>query len=302
MVVAIAAGVALERRSNRVAVRVRQLATRLLLWVLVPFIVYASVARIEVSSEVAVGLGLAHLGLLTTGVLAWRLARGRFRLDRPTAGAAIVCTIQANTGFVGLPICAALFTHAEFAQAVVYDALVSLPVFVFGSYSVGALFGTTGNGRSMRRHLPATLLSTPLIPVLGIALVVPDAWAPEALEPLAKLAAYALAPLAFVIVGITLADEAQDGALRIPPPLTRPVAAVMALRMGLMPAIMLLGAALLGGVPPAYPVMAAMPVGLNTILVAHQTGLNARLTVDAIVWSGLVAGVALIAGLALGIL
>lgn len=287
-VLAVAAGVALERRSNALAHRVRRAIVTTLLWVLVPVVVWPSLVHLRMTSGAAAGLVVGAVGLIACGAAMGRLA-GPLRLARPATGAAIVCTIQANTGFLGLPLCAALFSRAEFGEAVIYDTIVSLPMFAIGSFTVGALFGTAGGERSLRRRVPATLLSHPLIPLVAVALVAPDAWAPAWLDEPSRLAAYALAPLAFVVVGITLADEAQEGALRVPPPLTRPVAAVIALRMVAMPALVLAVSTLLIDLPSPYLLLAAMPAGINTIVVAHQTGLDLRLTVDAIVWTNAIA-------------
>lgn len=285
---AVAAGVALERRSNALAQRMRGWIVRALLWVLVPVVVWPSLVHLRLTSGVAAGLLVGACGLVACGAAMRRVA-GALRLARPATGAAIICTIQANTGFLGLPLCAALFSQAEFRQAVIYDTTVSLPMFAVGSFMVGALFGAAGGDRSLRRRVPATLFSHPLLPLVAVALVAPDAWAPAWLDEPARLAAYALAPLAFVVVGITLADEAQEGALRFPPPLTRPVAAVIALRMVALPLIVLAVSTLLIDLPAPYLLLAAMPVGINTIVVAHQTGLDLRLTVDAIVWTNAIA-------------
>ena len=41
--------------------------------------------------------------------------------------------------------------------------------------------------------------------------------------------------------------------------------------------------------PAPFYVMAAMPVGVNTVLVGHATGLDLRLTSSAIAWTTVVA-------------
>jgi predicted permease len=306
VVLAIAAGVAIERRiSGDAARRLRHRLVRLMLFVLMPFVSYVSIARLHLTANVGIGILLALLLLSAMGLLMLRAARGSLRLDRPSTGAAMVCTIQANTGFFGLPLCAALFSQAEFTQAVAYDVLVSTPAFVFGSYTIGALFGTGGEGKHMARHIVTTLLKNPVLYAVGIALLVPEAWAPEALVFPSKLAVYALLPLGFVVVGITLSDEADEGAFRFPPPLTRAVAVVVALRMAVMPLIVLAVSLFVVKLPATYPLLAAMPSGVNTVIVAHQTGLNLRLTADGTAWTTAIAVIATLAvaiALALGLL
>ena len=121
------------------------------------------------------------------------------------------------------------------------------------------------------------------------ALLVPEAWAPEWLVTPSHVAVYALLPLGFLVVGVTLGDEAKDGTLRVPPPLSAPVAAVVLLRMAFVPLVLLVVGALLIDVPAPFYVMAAMPVGVNTVLVGHATGLDLRLISSAIAWTTAVA-------------
>jgi predicted permease len=288
IVVALAAGVAAERHSTGSALRTRTLVLRTMLWVLVPFATYVNIARLHLSLAVGVGVATGLVALTLDGTLAWRAGRGRLRLPGPSAGAAIVCAIQANTAYLGLPLCAALFTHAQLTQAIAYDSLVSLPAFVLGSFTIGTLLGDVGGERERRRLRDLVLRNPPLLAVVA-GLLVPAAWAPHALVEPARIAIFAMLPLGFLVVGITLADEADEGALSFPPPLTRPVALVVLLRMALTPAILIAVSLLVVTLPAPFLVLAAMPVGVNTVIVAHATGLDLRLTSASIAWSTTVA-------------
>jgi predicted permease len=284
VIVAVGVGVAIERRSNAAAHRVRQLALQTMLWALVPFVAYVNIARLQLSVDAGLSVAIGGAAFVAGGALMALLGRGPLALERPVAGAAIVATVQANTAYLGLPLCAALFTHAEFTQAVAFDALISLPMFAFGSYSVGAMYGhapRTGVWSRVR----AALTRNPVLPALIAGLLVPDAWAPHALVTPSKVAVFALLPLGFLIVGVTLADEAKDGTLRVPPPLTAPVAAVICLRMLLPVAVLALAGALGLDVPAPFLLLAAMPTGVNTLVVAHATGLDLRLIATSIVWT-----------------
>lgn len=294
VIVATAVGVALERRAGARAHRVRAVVLRAMLWVLVPFVAYVNVAHADITVDAAAAILVAGLAIAGAGVLAWRLAQGPLRLARPQTGAAIISTLQANSAYLGLPLCAALFSEAELAQAVAFDALTGLPMLVIASFTVGALFGDRGDAGWRARML--VIARNPILLAVLAALVVPAAWAPEALVGPSHVAIYALLPLGFLVVGITLGDEAKEGALRVPPPLTAPVAVVVLLRMAFTPAVLGL-AALALEVPPAFFLLAAMPVGINTIVVAHATGLDLRLPSAAIAWSTTIAltGVALLA-------
>lgn len=291
VLVAVAAGVALARRSRRAAHRARSWALRTMLWALAPFAYYVNLAHARFAADVLAGGAIAVAAIGCTALVAWRLARGPLGLgrDRPTMGAAIHCAIQANTGYLGLPLCAVLFTQQELAQAIVYDTIVSIATFAVGGFAIGALFGTVAADLRPWPVARAILLRNPPLAAVVAGLLVPDAWAPDALVGPAEVAVFAMLPLGFLAVGVTLADEAAEGALRIPPPLDRAVATVVALRMAFMPALLAAASALLIDVPAPYPLLAAMPVGLNTLVVAHATGLSLRLCAAAITWSTAIA-------------
>jgi len=300
VIVAVAAGTAAERRDNELSHRVRTGVLRAMLWVLVPFVAYVNLARAHISVDAGLAIAVAGAAIVLAGVLAWRLAEGPLRLSRPATGAAIVSTLQANTAYLGLPLCATLFSDAQLAQAVAYDALISLPMLAIGSFGVGALFGGKGDARPLARL--RMLASNPILLAVIAGLLVPEAWAPEALVTPSHVAIYALLPLGFFAVGVTLGDEAKEGALRLPPPLTPPVATVVALRMGFVPAVLALVGLLLLDVPAPFYLLAAMPVGVNTLVVAHATGLELRLPASAITWSTTIALAGVAALTAAGVL
>jgi predicted permease len=297
VIVATAVGLAAERRDNPRAHAAHQAILQLMLWVLVPFVAYVNIARAHLSLDATLSIAIAAAAIVVAGSVMWRLARGPPALPNAETGASIVTTIQANTAYFGLPLIAALFSHAELSQAVVYDGLVSLPLFVIGSYGVGARLGHAREG-GMREQLKTGLLRNPVLWAVLAALLVPEAWAPEALVTPSHLAVYALLPLGFFVVGVTLGDEAKDGTLGIPPPLTPPIAAIVLLRMAFVPLVLLVVGLLLIDVPAPFYLMAAMPVGVNTVLVGHATGLDLRLISSAIAWTTVIALVG-IAGLTL---
>ncbi len=295
VIAAVAAGAAVERRDNALAHMLRARVLQLMLWVLVPFVAYVNLARAHISVDAGVAIAVGVAAMTAAGVLAWRIAAGPLALPRPQTGAAIVSTLQANSAYLGLPLCAALFSDAELAQAVAYDALTGLPMLVVGSFTVGALFGTEGDAGWRARV--RVLLRNPVLVAVAAGLLVPDAWAPDALVTPSHVAIYALLPLGFLVVGVTLGDEAKEGALRIPPPLTAPVAVVIVLRMAFTVAVLALLGLLVLDVPAPFYLLAAMPVGVNTLVVAHATGLDLKLPSAAIAWSTAIAlaGVALLA-------
>ena len=63
------------------------------------------------------------------------------------------------------------------------------------------------------------------------------------------------------------------------------MALVVALRIVVAPLALLGLATLAGGVPDAYLLQAAMPVGVNTLVVAHAYDLDETLAAAALAWS-----------------
>jgi predicted permease len=101
-------------------------------------------------------------------------------------------------------------------------------------------------------------------------------------------------PLGFFVVGVQLASEAQEGATALPPPLTRDVVLTTVLRVVVAPLLLLALAAPLIDLPAPYLLLAATPVGINTLLIGHAFGLDLRLLAGAVAWSTAVVVVAFV--------
>jgi predicted permease len=151
-------------------------------------------------------------------------------------------------------------------------------------FSVDAAFGTTA-GETPRERAKAFLSRNPPLIAAALALVAPDALAPDVLVDASRILVFALLPLGFLAVGITLAHEAEEGAVRLPPPLTRRLGAALVLRLIVAPALLLVIAAPFIDLPDAYLLLAAMPTGLNGMVVAHAYGLDVGYAAAAVAWS-----------------
>ena len=108
------------------------------------------------------------------------------------------------------------------------------------------------------------------------------------------MAIVAVLPLGFFAVGASLAEEAEEAPLPIPPRLDRPVAAAVVLRLLVAPALLYLIATPLIDIPDPYLLLAAMPCGINTMIVTHAYGLDLRVSAAAVAWSTAIAVAALI--------
>jgi predicted permease len=119
----------------------------------------------------------------------------------------------------------------------------------------------------------------------ALGLVAPAALSPDWAVDAARVVVVAILPIGFFAVGVTVAAEAEEGRLKFPPPLTRPVVAAVALKLMLPPLVVLGLSSLLIDVPSAYLLQAAMACALNTLVVAHSYGIERGPTAAAILWS-----------------
>ena len=133
----------------------------------------------------------------------------------------------------------------------------------------------------------------------GAALVAPDALAPEVLLDVATVLVYAVLPVGFFVLGVNLAAEAEEGALPFPPPFDAAIGTALGLRLLAAPALMLAFSAAIVTLPDAYLLQAAMPSGINSLVVAHAYGLDLRITSAALAWSTSLVVVAALAAAAL---
>ena len=279
----VAAGAWAQRRHGDGAQRLGRRLLALMLNVALPLVVFFVLARAKLDAGAGVGLLLAYLVLAVTGLMAHAIAARVLRLPPRATATVVIAVIMANTGFLGAPLVATLLGHDELGAAITYDTLVSGPMFFVVAFAIAAAVTTRG-------HPPGTRLSAfvtrnpPLLAVVA-ALLAPDALAPDALVDAAGVALIALAPAGFFVLGVLLAAEAQAGAIRFPPRLSAPVATILGLRMVVAPALLLGASALTIDVPDAYLVQATMPVGVNTLVVAHAYDLDLSLTATALAWS-----------------
>jgi predicted permease len=200
---------------------------------------------------------------------------------------------MANTGYFGTPVVATLLGHDDLGAAVTFDALVSSPIFYVGAFLIAAILTTQGQPPAAR--LRTYVLRNPPLIAVAAALVSPDALAPDVLVDVARVAIIAIAPVGFFVVGVRLAAER----IGFPPPLGAPVAVVVALRLVVAPLALLGLATLAGGMPDAYLLQAAMPVGVNTLTVAHAYDLDETLAAAALAWTTALALAAALVGAAL---
>jgi len=284
IVVAVGVGVWSERRWPLGAANAARKALLILLYALLPPVIFFNLARAEIDLSHAVGLGLALVAVSLTGVFAWWMASRVLRLPRHQTGAVVCAVLSVNTGYLGYPLTVALLGRGELSTAVLYDVLVTGPSLLLGAFAVGAAFGTKA-GDTPRDRVRAFFTRNPPLYAAIAGLLAPSALAPQLLVDASQALIVAILPIGFFAVGATLAEGAEHGELPLPPPLTKPVLLTLVSRLAIVPALLMLLAAPLIDLPAAYRLMSAMPTGLNAMVVSHAYGLDNQIVAEAVTWS-----------------
>ena len=277
-------GVWAEVRRPQAAVGLARRLLLVMLYGLVPPVIFFNLAAASIGVDNAVGIGIALVNMALVGTVVWLLASRVLKLGRPQTGAAICAAIVANTTYLGYPLTVALLGRDHLPTGVLFDVLVGGPTLMFGAFGVGAAFGT-GAGEGMRARARAFFTRNPPLYAAVLGLLAPRALAPAVLVDASQVLAVAILPLGFFAVGATLAEGAEHGELPLPPPLTRPVAIATAGRLALAPALLMLLSAPLIDLPSAYRLMSAMPTGINALVVSHAYGLDNRVVAETITWT-----------------
>jgi hypothetical protein len=296
IVLSVAVGIVAERRRPQRAVTAARGAMSVILYVLLPPVIFFNLAAAEIDLDHGFGLVFAWLAVAVVAVAVWWFCNRVLRLASFQTGAVLVVVLAVNSGYLGYPLAIALLGRDDLSDAVLYDVLVTGPSLLLGAFAVGAAFGTKA-GDTPRQRVGAFFTRNPPLYAAILGLLAPDALAPTALVDVSQALVIAILPIGFFAVGATLAEGAEHGELPLPPPLTRPVMVALVARLALVPALLMLLAAPLIDLPAAYRLMSAMPCGLNAMVVSHAYGLDNRIVAEAITWSTAIVVLAAVASL-----
>jgi predicted permease len=284
MLASVTAGVSAERRWGDGARTATARLLDVMLFAAMPFVAFFSMASLHLTAGVGVGLavGYAELAIVTT--LAWVAGTRLLHLPRASVGALMCVVALANTGYLGVPLVAALVGGDQVGAAIAWDVTISSPMLFLVAFAIGAALGTRA-GDTRRQRVRAYLVRNPPVLAVVAGLLAPAALAPPELVHAAHAVAIALIVPGFFALGVHLMHEREDGVLAFPPPVTPAVATALGLRLLIAPALVLLASAVARGIPHAYLIEAAMPSGINSLIVAHAYGLDLRLSAAAVAWS-----------------
>lgn len=285
--VSAAAGVGAELRWPERAGAWAREALTLSLYTLIPFVVFFNLVRVEIDADLGGGVVLGWVAILLAGGAAWLVGR-TLGLGPAATGTLICCTLVPNSGYLGYPLTGALLGFDALGEAVVYDIFVAAPSLLLLAFATGAAFGEKAGERPADRVIAFFTRNPPLYAAIA-AVLAPASLAPDLLVDISRGVVIALLPIGFFAVGAVLAEEATEEQVRLGSPLRPPVAAAIMLRLALAPGLLYLLALPFIDLPGPYLLLAAMPCGINTLVVSHVYGLDVRLAARAIAWSTVIA-------------
>jgi predicted permease len=291
IVVSGTAGVAAERRWPAAAVGWARRLLVVSLYTLIPFVVFFNLARTHINADEAGGLVIGWIAILAAAGIAWLAGSRLLRLSRPATGSLITGTLVPNSGYLGYPLVASLLGFHALGEAVVYDIVVPAPSLLLLGFGTGAAFGTKA-GEGIRDRVIAFFTRNPPLYAAIAGLLVPDSLAPDVLVDISRGFVIALLPIGFFAVGAVLAEEVEERRVELGSPFDPPVGAAILLRLVIAPGLLLLLSLPFIDLPGPYLLLAAMPCGINTLLVAHVYGLDSKLAAQAVAWTTAIAVVA----------
>jgi len=282
--VSASAGVAAEQRWPATAVSWARRLLVISLYTLIPVVVFFNLDRAHLNADLAGGLVTGWVAILSAVGLAWVAGSRLLRLARPSTGTLISTTAVPNSGYLGYPLTASLLGFHALGQAVVYDVIVVSPCLLLIAFGAGASFGTRA-GESLGERATAFLTRNPPLYAAIAAVIAPASFAPDVLVDISRGMVIALLPIGFFAVGAVLAEEAEEGTLELGSPFSPPIGAAILLRLAIAPGLLLLLSLPFIDLPGPYLLLAAMPCGVNSLLVSYVYGLDAKLAAQAVAWT-----------------
>jgi predicted permease len=158
-------------------------------------------------------------------------------------------------------------------------------------FGAGASFGTR-TGEGIRSRVIAFFTRNPALYAAIAGVLAPASLTPDTLVEISRGMVVALLPIGFFAVGAVLGEEVEENRVELGSPLDPPVAATILLRLVIAPGLLLLLSLPFIDLPGPYLLLAAMPCGVNTLLVSHVYGLDSKLAARAVAWTTAIAVVA----------
>ncbi|CAM2153700.1 AEC family transporter [Pararobbsia alpina] len=221
--------------------------------------------------------------------LAWQLRRGAHLADASVDG---LNSAYANTGFIGLPLCAAAFGPSSLGPATIATILTVCVLFAMALALVEFAVQPSGSITRVAGRVTLSLAKNPLLaaPVLGAVASLCGVVLPEGVERFLKLLADAASPCALVALGLFIAEKRGKPDWSVLTPL-------VVLKLIVQPvATWLLAAYVFHIAPPLTAIavlLSALPTGTGAFMLAEYYGRSSDTTANNVLISTIVSMVTL---------
>ena len=298
VVVSVGAGLFAERSRPEAATNASRRALSLLLYVFFPPIVFVNLAETDFGFGMGAGLVAGLVAVVLVGLIGWFAASRLLGLSSPETGSVITCSVIPNTSYLGYPVVLALMGGEELSRAVAYDVVVGGVGLTLLGFGAGAAFGDRA-GSGFGERLRSFFLKNPLLIAAILGLLTPGDLLPDVLVEISWVLVTLSLPIGFFAVGAVIGGEQRAGTIARLPGFSPAVGLVTLIRLVLAPGLLLLLTLPIADVPPSFYVLAAMPAGISSLVIAHAYGLDLRIAAEAVAWT---TGIVLVFGLGFVIL
>ena len=279
-------------------------------WLALPALLFQALAEARWSELDQPGFVAAiALGMLATFVPWVALARGssepfegseRARKTLPDASIEALAASYPNTGFMGIPLCLAVFGRAGLQPAIIATILTACLLFglSLALIEIGLSPGRATGGAIAKAA--ATLARNPLLvaPALGALFAIAHIPRPAPLTRFTSLLGAAASPCALVTIGLFLAqnpgigDDGRGGARRQARGDVVTIVAIVALKMLVQPAVTGVLVFAVFDLPRPWStaalLLSALPIGTGPFMLAKLYDREAAVTSRAILLSTVV--------------
>lgn len=267
---------------------------RFVYYVALPALLFRAMAGVDLATVVNVPFIVGFAGaLLALWLAAGILARLVFGSDLSQATLHGMNGVLGNSGFMGIPLAITAYGEPAAVPAIVATIVNAAIVPAIGITLIEYTRGR-GGGAGVFLKLARSLSTNPVLvaPLLGLAWATAGLDMPTPLEGFTSILGAAAAPCALFAIGLFLVGKPQSEG-------RAEVASMMALKLVAHPALTALMVFVVYSADPYWAknavLMAALPTGSSTFVLAQAYGVYVLRTSSAILWST-VASVATISG------
>ena len=255
---------ALARKVGLVRREAREPLNNIIIFIALPSLIFVAARQSEIEPSLLLIAAVSLMIGLTTLAVGYGLAK-LLRLSGPLMGAFLLTSGVGNTGYLGYPLTAGIFGREHLVKAVFFDMFSTVLILFTAGIYFAAKYGTKRNSSFKQ----AVLYGAPNLCGLVFGFATRGLSLPIPLDLAINSLAQSTTGIIMLSIGISLRGGFSKKKV--------PVAALTALKLGIMPALALILALALGmdKVTGGITLLqASMPVALMTFVIGDKYDLD----------------------------